>query len=68
MNIGELAKGVAATTRTSEAEAKKAVVAVFDQIATAAARVKRSPFLGLASSPSRIVQSVRGAIQRLGKR
>ncbi len=38
MNIGELAKGVAATTGTSEAEAKKAVVAVFDQIADAAAK------------------------------
>ena len=38
MNIGELAKGVAAITGTSEADAKKAVVAVFDQIATAAAK------------------------------
>ncbi len=38
MNIGELAKGVAAMTGTSEADAKKAVVAVFDQIADAAAK------------------------------
>ncbi|WP_022685412.1 HU family DNA-binding protein [Sphingomonas phyllosphaerae] len=38
MNIGELAKSVAATTGTSETDAKKAVVAVFDQIADAAAR------------------------------
>ncbi len=38
MNIGELAKSVAATTGTSEADAKKAVVAVFDQIADAAAK------------------------------
>ena len=38
MNIGELAKGVAAITGTNEADAKKAVVAVFDQIATAAAK------------------------------
>lgn len=33
MNIGELAKGVAGTTGTSEAEAKAAIAAVFDQIA-----------------------------------
>lgn len=38
MNISDLAKGVAATTGTSEADAKKAVVAVFDQIAAAAAQ------------------------------
>ncbi|MEG8023250.1 HU family DNA-binding protein [Sphingomonas aerolata] len=38
MNIGELAKGVAATTGTSEADAKKTVTAVFDQIAAAAAK------------------------------
>ncbi len=38
MNAGELAKGVAAATGTSEAEAKKAIAAVFDQIATAAAK------------------------------
>jgi len=37
MNVGELAKAVAATTGTSEADAKKAVNAVFDQIAEAAA-------------------------------
>ena len=37
MNIGELAKGVAGTTGTSEAEAKAAIAAVFDQIASAAA-------------------------------
>lgn len=38
MNIGELAKGVAATLETSEADAKKAIAAVFDQIAGAAAK------------------------------
>lgn len=38
MNIGELAKGVAGTTGTSEAEAKAAIAAVFDQIAGAAAK------------------------------
>jgi DNA-binding protein HU-beta len=38
MNIGELAKGVAGTTGTSEAQAKAAIAAVFDQIASAAAK------------------------------
>ena len=38
MNIGELAKGVAGTTGTSEAEAKAAIAAVFAQIASAAAK------------------------------
>ena len=38
MNIGDLAKGVAGTTGMSEADAKKAVAAVFDQIAAAAAK------------------------------
>ena len=38
MNIGDLAKGVAAATGTSEADAKKVVTAVFDQIAAAAAK------------------------------
>ncbi|MEH3036095.1 MAG: HU family DNA-binding protein [Sphingomonas adhaesiva] len=38
MNIGELVKGVATATGTSEADAKKAVTAVFDQIAAAAAK------------------------------
>lgn len=38
MNIGELAKGVAGTTGTSEAEAKAAITAVFEQIAGAAAK------------------------------
>lgn len=38
MNVGELAKGVAAATGTSEADAKKAITAVFDQIAAAAAK------------------------------
>jgi len=38
MNIGDLAKGVAAATGTSEADAKKAITAVFDQIAAAAAK------------------------------
>lgn len=38
MNAGELAKGVAGATGSSEADAKKAITAVFDQIATAAAK------------------------------
>lgn len=38
MNIGELAKGVAGATGSSEADAKKAITAVFDQIANAAAK------------------------------
>ncbi|WP_017184244.1 HU family DNA-binding protein [Sphingobium xenophagum] len=38
MNIGELAKGVAAATNTSEASAKAAIAAVFDQIGDAAAK------------------------------
>jgi len=38
MNIGELAKGVASATGSSEADAKKAITAVFDQIAGAAAK------------------------------
>jgi len=37
MNVGELAKGVAAATGSSEADAKKAVAAVFDQVVAAAA-------------------------------
>ncbi len=38
MNIGELAKGVATATGSTEADAKKAITAVFDQIADAAAK------------------------------
>ncbi len=38
MNIGELAKGVATTTGSSEAKAKAAITAVFEQIAGAAAK------------------------------
>lgn len=38
MNISELAKGVAGVTGTSEADAKAAITAVFDQIAGAAAK------------------------------
>ena len=38
MNISELAKGVATSTGSSEADAKKAITAVFDQIADAAAK------------------------------
>ncbi len=38
MNIGDLAKGVATATGSSEADAKKAITAVFDQIADAAAK------------------------------
>ena len=38
MNVGELAKGVAAATGTSEADAKKTIAAVFDHIAAAAAK------------------------------
>lgn len=38
MNLSELAKGVAATAGSSEAEAKAAITAVFDHIANAAAK------------------------------
>jgi DNA-binding protein HU-beta len=38
MNMGELAKGVAGATGSSEADAKKTITAVFDQIANAAAK------------------------------
>lgn len=38
MNINELAKGVATSTGSSDADAKKAIAAVFDQIAGAAAK------------------------------
>lgn len=38
MNISELAKGVATSTGSSEADAKEAITAVFDQIADAAAK------------------------------
>lgn len=38
MNISELAKGVATSTGSSEADAKKTITAVFDQIANAAAK------------------------------
>lgn len=38
MNISELAKGVATSMGSSEADAKKAITAVFDHIADAAAK------------------------------
>lgn len=38
MNIGELAKSVAAATGSTEASAKAVIAAVFDQIADAAAK------------------------------
>ena len=38
MNFGELTKAVAEATGSSDADAKKAVNAVFDQIASAAAK------------------------------
>lgn len=38
MNIGELAKSVATVTGSSEADAKKAITAVFDRMADAAAK------------------------------
>ena len=38
MNISELAKGVAGVTGTSEADAKAAINAVFDQIGDAASK------------------------------
>ena len=38
MNIGELVKGVAAATSTSEANAKAAITSVIDQIADAVAK------------------------------
>jgi DNA-binding protein HU-beta len=43
MNISELAKGVATSTGSSEADAKKAIAAVFDQIAEAAIRRLAKP-------------------------
>lgn len=46
MNIGELAKGVAGATGSSEADAKKAITAVFDQIAGAAAKGEEVSILG----------------------
>ncbi|MEG8026252.1 HU family DNA-binding protein [Sphingomonas aurantiaca] len=38
MNISELAKGVATSTGSSETDAKKAITAVFEAIADAAAK------------------------------
>jgi len=38
MNIGDLTKGVAEATGSTDADAKKAITAVFDQIANAAAK------------------------------
>ena len=38
MNISDLAKGVATATGTNEADAKKAITAVFDGIADAATK------------------------------
>jgi DNA-binding protein HU-beta len=38
MNITELTKGVAEATGSSDADAKKAITAVFNQIASAAAK------------------------------
>jgi DNA-binding protein HU-beta len=38
MNIGDLTKGVAEATGSSDADAKKAITAVFSQIANAAAK------------------------------
>jgi len=38
MNISELTKGVATSTGSSEADAKKAITAIFNQIADAAAK------------------------------
>lgn len=38
MNISDLAKGVATATGVSEADAKRAITAVFDQIANAATK------------------------------
>jgi DNA-binding protein HU-beta len=38
MNIGDLTKGVAEATGSTDADAKKAIMAVFDQIANAAAK------------------------------
>lgn len=67
MNISELAKGVAASTGSSEADAKKAITAVFDQIADAAAKGDEVSILGSASLPSRIGLSVRAATRRPAK-
>lgn len=38
MNIGDLTKGVAEATGSTDADAKKAITAVFDQIASAASK------------------------------
>ena len=38
MNIGDLTKGVAETIGSTDADAKKAITAVFDQIANAASK------------------------------
>ena len=38
MKIGDLTKGVAEATGSTDADAKKAITAVFDQIANAAAK------------------------------
>lgn len=38
MNIGDLTKSVAEATDSTDADAKKAITAVFDQIANAAAK------------------------------
>ncbi|WP_242154394.1 HU family DNA-binding protein [Sphingomonas sp. BAUL-RG-20F-R05-02] len=38
MNIADLTKGVAEATGSTDADAKKAITAVFDQIANAAAK------------------------------
>jgi len=38
MNVSDLAKGVAEATGSNEADAKKAITAVFDQIAAAAVK------------------------------
>ncbi|MBB5716885.1 DNA-binding protein HU-beta [Sphingomonas aerophila] len=47
MNASEFAKGVAAATGMSEAEAKKAIAAVFDQIVDAASKGEKVSISGV---------------------
>ena len=61
MNIGELVKGVAAATSTSEASAKAAITAVFDQIASAATKGEEISIPGFGKF------SVKDRPERLGR-
>ncbi len=61
MNIGELAKGVAAATSTCEANAKAAIAAAFDQIGDAAAKGEEISIPGFGKF------SVKGRPERQGR-